>query len=116
MVLQSKLRAQQQSNIYSEKMVTSPKYNNFNQEKKIGDYTIYLPDPPDLKLIGNRDLPQRSQKLSLINHIEKICETITSTLGADGRPVIINMRDERGDEKTVATLDGYTVSKSLKFI
>ncbi len=39
-----------------------PKYKGFNQEKRIGEYTIFLPDPPDLKLIANKDLPQEKQK------------------------------------------------------
>ena len=39
-----------------------PKYNNFNQEKKIGEYTIHLPDPPDLGKIANNSLPKEKQK------------------------------------------------------
>ncbi len=38
------------------------KYNNFNQERQIGEYTIYLPDPPDLRCIANRNLAQEKQK------------------------------------------------------
>jgi hypothetical protein len=39
-----------------------PKYKGFSQERQIGEYTILLPDPPDLKLIGNKDLPKEKQK------------------------------------------------------
>jgi len=39
-----------------------PKYNNFIQEKKIGEYTLYLPNPPDLNKIANKDLPKEKQK------------------------------------------------------
>ena len=37
-------------------------YKNFTQEKRVGEYTIYLPDPPNLKDIANKDLPQQKQK------------------------------------------------------
>ena len=39
-----------------------PKYKGFEQEKKIGEYTLYLPDPPNLKDIAYKDLPQHKQK------------------------------------------------------
>ncbi len=39
-----------------------PKYNNFSQERQIGEYTIFLPDPPDLKNIANKDIPVHKQK------------------------------------------------------
>jgi hypothetical protein len=38
-----------------------PKYNNFNQERQIGEYTIYLPDPPNLKKIDNYGMVQHNQ-------------------------------------------------------
>ncbi len=38
-----------------------PKYNNFNQERHIGEHVIFLPDPPDIKKIAYRDLPQDQQ-------------------------------------------------------
>jgi hypothetical protein len=37
------------------------KYNNFNQERQIGEYTIYLPDPPDFKTVANYNLPKEKQ-------------------------------------------------------
>lgn len=37
------------------------KYNNFTQERQIGEYTIYLPDPPDLKSVANYHLPKEKQ-------------------------------------------------------
>lgn len=39
-----------------------PKYNNFNQERTIGEYTIYLPDPPNLRNINNYGLVQHNQR------------------------------------------------------
>jgi hypothetical protein len=38
------------------------KYNNFNQEKVIGEYTIHLPDPPNLSKIENYGIVQHKQK------------------------------------------------------
>ena len=43
-----------------------PKYKGFEQEKKIGEYTLYLPDPPNLKDIAYKDLPQHKQKFQRI--------------------------------------------------
>lgn len=37
-------------------------YGDFKQERKIGEYTIYLPDPPNLRIIANRDRPVSEQK------------------------------------------------------
>lgn len=37
-----------------------PKYN-FNTERKIGEHTILLPDPPDIKYILYRNLPESEQ-------------------------------------------------------
>jgi hypothetical protein len=42
-------------------MVYVPKYKKFNQERQIGEHTIYLPDPPDLHKIAYRDLPKEKQ-------------------------------------------------------
>lgn len=38
-----------------------PKYNNFNQELQIGEYTIHLPSPPNLKKIDNYGIVQHKQ-------------------------------------------------------
>ena len=43
-------------------MILLPKYKGFTQEKQVGEYKILLPDPPDLRLIGNKDLPKEKQK------------------------------------------------------
>ncbi len=43
-----------------------PKYNNFNQARKIGEYEILLPDPPDLSKIANKDKPKEKQKFIVI--------------------------------------------------
>jgi len=42
-------------------MLILPKYNGFEQERQIGEYRILLPDPPNIKLIGNKDLPKEKQ-------------------------------------------------------
>ena len=42
-------------------MLILPKYNNFQQERQVGEYTILLPDPPNLNLIGNKGLPKDKQ-------------------------------------------------------
>lgn len=48
-----------------------PKYNNFKQERIIGGlggspaYTIYLPDPPDLRCISGHNLPKEKQKFQV---------------------------------------------------
>lgn len=39
-----------------------PKYKGFEQERQIGEYKILLPDPPNLKDIGNKDLSKEKQK------------------------------------------------------
>ncbi len=38
-----------------------PKYKDFKQERQIGEYTIYLPDPPDFKDIPNVNMAQEKQ-------------------------------------------------------
>ncbi len=38
-----------------------PKYKDFQQERVIGEHTIYLPDPPNIKLINYKDLPTDKQ-------------------------------------------------------
>lgn len=43
-------------------MILLPKYKGFSQEKTVGEYKILIPDPPDLRLIGNKDLPTHKQK------------------------------------------------------
>jgi hypothetical protein len=43
-------------------MNTIGAYGDFKQERQIGEYTIYLPDPPNLRAIANRDLPLSQQK------------------------------------------------------
>lgn len=43
-------------------MAYIPKYLNFQQERKIGEHTIYLPDPPNIRLIANRDKLEHKQK------------------------------------------------------
>ncbi len=45
-------------------MILLPKYNGFEQERKIGDYTILLPDPPNLNQIANYKLPKEKQKFT----------------------------------------------------
>lgn len=42
-------------------MILLPKYKNFNQTRKIGEHTIFLPDPPNLKDINYKDLPKEQQ-------------------------------------------------------
>ncbi len=39
-----------------------PKYEGFTQERKIGDYTITLPDPPSISKIANYRAPKEKQK------------------------------------------------------
>lgn len=41
-----------------------PKYKGFTQERKIGDYTIVLPDPPNLTKICNYGKPLAKQKFT----------------------------------------------------
>lgn len=41
--------------------MAQPNYKNFNQERVIGEHTIYLPDPPNIKKIHYKDLPQDKQ-------------------------------------------------------
>lgn len=50
------------------------------------------------------------EKELFLNTISHVCDIITSTLGADGKTVIIS---ERFGEPNVVTKDGYTVSKSI---
>lgn len=42
-------------------MAYIPKYFNFQQERKIGEHTIYLPDPPNIRQIANRDKLEHKQ-------------------------------------------------------
>lgn len=39
-----------------------PKYDNYRQERQIGEYTIYLPDPPNLNKIAGYGKPNNKQK------------------------------------------------------
>lgn len=39
-----------------------PKYNGFTQERKIGDYSLVLPDPPNITKIANYGKPKEKQK------------------------------------------------------
>src|SRR3989304_6521680 len=43
-------------------MLILPKHSGFKEEVLIGEYKILLPTPPNLKLIGNKDLPKEKQK------------------------------------------------------
>ncbi len=45
-------------------MILLPKYKGFSQEREIGEYKILLPDPPNLSLIANKDLPKEKQKFT----------------------------------------------------
>lgn len=47
-------------------MISLPKYSNYQQEREIGEYTIYLPDPPDLKKIKGHGLANHKQKYDRI--------------------------------------------------
>lgn len=46
-------------------MAYIPKYLNFQQERKIGEHTIYLPDPPNIRNIANRDKLEHKQKFQI---------------------------------------------------
>lgn len=46
-------------------MLVLPKYKGFEQERKIGEYSILLPDPPNINLIGNKGLPKEKQKFTV---------------------------------------------------
>lgn len=41
--------------------VLIPAYKDFKQERHIGEHTIFLPDPPDLKKIHYKELPKEKQ-------------------------------------------------------
>src|ERR1035441_2005905 len=38
-----------------------PQYKDWKQERQIGEHIVILPDPPDLKHIHYRDLPEEKQ-------------------------------------------------------
>ena len=59
------------------------------------------------KIILNKE-----QKELFLKTIYETCDVITSTLGADGKTVVIS---ERIDKDNVVTKDGYTVSKSIRY-
>jgi hypothetical protein len=42
-------------------MISLPKYKGFEQERIIGEYSVALPDPPNLKLIANYHQVQENQ-------------------------------------------------------